>query len=90
MRFDVTRIEDKAFLSKHNAELRCVFLPKTLLSIGKDVFEGCQSLEAIFFEGTEEEWERIEKETDLSSLRITFEAKYPPVVKKKKIKQAKK
>ena len=82
--FDVTRIEDKAFSSKHNEELRCVFLPKSLKSVGKDIFEGCDALEDIFFEGSEAEWEKIEKETDFSSLRLTFDAKYPPVKKKKK------
>ena len=84
--FDVTRLEDKAFANKYNEELRCVFLPKSLRSIGKDVFEDCPALEEIFFEGSEAEWERIEKESDLSSFRITFDAKYPPVNKKKKAK----
>lgn len=84
--FDVTRIEDKAFANKHNEELRCVFLPKSLKSIGKDVFDDCPALTDIFFEGSEAEWERIEKETDLSSLSVTFDAKYPPVKKKSKVK----
>ena len=88
--FDVTRIGDKAFSNKHNAELRCVFLPKSLKSIGKDVFEDCLALEDIFFEGSEAEWEEIDKETDFSSLHLTFDAKYPPVKKKGKEKKAKK
>ena len=88
--FDVTRIEDKAFSSKHNEELRCVFLPKSLKSIGKDIFEDCHALEDVFFEGSEAEWEKIEKETDFSSFRLTFDAKYPPVKKKTKEKKAKK
>ena len=84
--FDVTRIEDKAFSNKYNEELRCVFLPKSLRSIGKDVFDDCPALTDIFFEGSEAEWERIEKETDLSSFSITFDAKYPPVKKNNKAK----
>ncbi len=90
IRHDVTRIEDEAFNSAHNAELRCVFLPKTLVSIGKDIFKGCDALETVFFEGTEEQWQKIEKETDFSALNITFEAKYPPVKKRSKDKKAKK
>ena len=90
MFFDVVKIENKAFCNDHNAELRCVFLPKSLQAIGKDVFEGCDALEDIFFEGSCEEWEKIEKLTDLSSLRITFDAKYPAIKKKSKKKKSKK
>ena len=90
MFFDVVKIENKAFCNDHNAELRCVFLPKSLQAIGKDVFEGCDALEDIFFEGSREEWEKIEKLTDLSSLRITFDAKYPAIKKKSKKKKSKK
>ena len=89
MYFDVTKIEDKAFSNKHNEELRCVFLPKSLKSIGKDVFEDCPALEDIFFEGSESEWEKIEKKTDFSALHLTFNAKYPPVKKKSKKKAEK-
>ncbi len=82
--FDVIRIGDRAFCSKKNEELSRVFLPKTLKSIGKDIFEGCPSMTDIFFEGTQDMWEEIEKSTDLSGYRIIFEAKYPPAAKKKK------
>ena len=85
--FEVTRIENEAFNSKHNGELRCVFLPKTLRSIGSDVFKSCDALEDIFFEGSEAEWEKIEKETDFSALKVTFNAVYPPIAKKKKKKK---
>ena len=85
--FEVTRIEDHAFKTKHNAELRCVFLPRTLKSIGKDVFEDCGALCDVFYEGSEEEWKKIETETDLSSYRVVFDAKYPPMPKKKKKKK---
>ena len=87
--FEVTRIEDRAFCTKHNAELRCVFLPRSLRSIGKDVFEGCNALEDIFFEGTEEEWKNVVNETDFSAFRLTFDAKYPPITKNKKKKKPK-
>lgn len=90
MSFEVTKIGDKAFDNEHNRELRCVFLPKTLKYIGRDVFSRCEALEDIFFEGSEEDWEKVEKLSDLSAFRITFDAKYPPIKKKKKEKKAKK
>lgn len=82
--YDVEEICDNAFKPKRNAELVEVYLPKSLKRIGKDVFCSCESLAAIRFEGTEAEWEAIDKETDLSCYEITFEAKYPEVKKSKK------
>ncbi len=81
--FDVIEIDDRAFAKRNNEELTKLFLPKTLKYIGEDVFDGCDSLKDIFFEGIEEEWNKIEKKTDLSSYNVIFEAKYPPMPKKK-------
>lgn len=84
MGFDVIAIGDGAFKSPKNAELKKVFLPKTLKTIGKDIFEGCEAIEDIYYQGSEEEFSRIACETDLSHYRIIFDAKYPPLAKKKK------
>lgn len=84
MWFDVIAIGDGAFASPKNAELKKVFLPKTLTEIGKDVFSGCDALEDIYYQGSEEEFAKISSETDLSAYRIIFDAKYPPLPKKKK------
>ena len=84
MWFDVIAIGDGAFRSKKNAELKKVFLPRTLGEIGRDVFEGCEALEDIYYQGSEEEFSRITCATDLSAYRIIFDAKYPPLLKKKK------
>lgn len=84
MGFDVIEIGDGAFKSPKNAELKKVFLPKTLKTIGKDIFEGCEAIEDIYYQGSEEEFSRIACETDLSCYRIIFDAKYPPLAKKKK------
>ncbi|MBQ8141508.1 MAG: hypothetical protein IJ038_07435 [Clostridia bacterium] len=81
--FDVIRIDDRAFSSPKNEELKCVFLPSTLKEIGENIFEDCPSLCEIHFEGSEKDWERIEKKTDFSSLNLKFDAKYPPIPKKK-------
>ncbi|MBO5415682.1 MAG: hypothetical protein J6A83_03545 [Clostridia bacterium] len=88
--FDIVDIGDRAFESDKNHDLKKVFLPKTLKRIGSDIFCGCENICDIFFEGSEQEWEQIEKETDFGSYRVVFEAKYPPIPKKKKNKSTKK
>lgn len=83
--FDVIELGDRAFAKRKNEELTKLFLPKTLKYIGEDVFDGCDSLKDIFFEGSEEEWNKIEKNTDFSSYNVIFDAKYPPISKKKNL-----
>ena len=82
--YDVERIGDGAFSSPKNAALREVYIPKTIKSIGKDVFSLCDSLEALRFEGSEEEWQAIENESELCGVVVTFDAVYPISVQKKK------
>ena len=84
MWFDVIAIGEGAFSSPKNSELKKVFLPKTLTEIGKDIFAGCDALEDIYYQGTAEEFSKIKCETDLSAYRMIFDAKYPPMLKKKK------
>ena len=88
--FDVIEIGDRAFSSPKNDILTRVFLPKTLKKIGAEAFADCEALKEIFFEGTETEWNKIEKNTDISAYKIIFEAKYPPIPKKKKKKKTSK
>jgi len=40
--------------------LKRITIPKHVKKIGRDVFAGCDSLEDVYFEGTMEEWEKIE------------------------------
>ena len=40
--------------------LKRITIPKRVKKIGRDVFAGCDSLEDVYFEGTMEEWEKIE------------------------------
>ena len=77
--YDVEELCDNAFFSStgKNSELCAVYLPKSLKKIGCDVFASCDSLKTIFFEGNEEEWNKIEKNTDLEGLEIIFETPYP-------------
>ena len=82
MWFDVIEIGDAAFASEKNRELREVFLPSTLKVIGRDVFSGCDALEVIYYGGSEEAFGRVYSETDLSGVKIVFDAEYPQIPKK--------
>ena len=84
--YDVEAIADNAFFSPKgkNSELHTVYIPKSIKHIGRDVFESCESLSTICFEGTEAEWEKVTKETDLSALETVFCATIPSIQKAKK------
>lgn len=83
---DVSEIGDKAFCHRSSAKLTTVYLPRTLKTIGENAFEGCDSLCRICFEGSEREWERIEKNTSFEGIEILFgqEIAYPEKPKKPK------
>jgi hypothetical protein len=87
---EVSEIGDKAFCHRSSAKLTTVYLPRTLKTIGENAFEGCDSLCRICFEGSEREWESIEKNTSFEGIEILFgqEIAYP--VKEKKPKKQKK
>ena len=51
-------IPDAAF--KGCTNLKRLTIPKNVKAIGRDVFDGCDSLEDVYFEGTMEQWEKIE------------------------------
>ena len=87
---DVCEIGDRAFCHASSAKITTVYLPSTLKTIGENVFEGCESLCRICFEGSEEEWESIEKKTSLEGIEILFSQEIAYPVKQKKQKKAKK
>ena len=68
----VTEIGDAAFDHKSSALIERIILPASLLKIGKDAFKGCDSLSTVCFCGTPEQWERVEKQTDLSRYTLVF------------------
>ena len=84
--YDVESISDKAFFSPKakNGELHTVYIPKSIKKIGKDIFVSCESLTTVCFEGTEKEWEMINKETDFSEYQMVFCAVFPKEETKKK------
>jgi len=69
---DVTEIRDKAFADDTSKNMRVLHLPATLTLIGENIFEGCDSLETVYFEGTQEEFEKIESSTDFSTFQLIF------------------
>ena len=93
---NVTRIEDKAFSSEGASSVKSVHLPATLTEIGENVFEGADALERVYFEGTQEDWEKIDCATDFSGVELIFcdgsqydVEKQPKSKKEKKAKQKK-
>ena len=51
-------LPDAAF--KGCTKLKRLTIPKNTIKIGRDVFSGCDSLEDVYYEGTMEQWEKIE------------------------------
>lgn len=78
----VTHVDDCAFASDKNESLSSVYIPRGIEHIGKDVFGMNASHVTVFFEGDEHEWERIDKETDFSSVTTVFSAPFPRLEKK--------
>ena len=58
----VTKIDDAAFRGQE--EIKRVTIPASVKYIGDNAFYGCTSLELIYFEGTEAQWNAIIKGTD--------------------------
>lgn len=56
---NITRIESETFYGCES--LAQLTIPNTVKSIGKNAFKGCEKLEQITFNGTHEQWKRIEK-----------------------------
>ena len=66
----VTEIKKWAFYGHKN--LTSVTIPNNVKSIGRYAFGGCTKLASIHYDGTQTEWEKIERDTDdLSGKTIT-------------------
>lgn len=60
--YSITSVGRYAFAG--NADIVSIRLPKTIKSIGYRAFIDCSSLETIYFEGTKDEWDNIEKDIE--------------------------
>ena len=80
----VTHIEDGALASIKNAELLSIYIPRSIEHIGKDVFGENTSHITVFFEGDEDEWASIDKQTDFSSISVIYSVAFPRLEKKNK------
>ena len=83
MWIEVRSIEDEAFDHDSCRAIETVHMPRTLVHIGKNVFLGCENISRICFEGSREEWEAIECETDLSGIEVEFDSmvSYPEKIR---------
>ena len=55
----VTKIADGAFMG--HSDILSVKISKNITSIGANAFNGCASLDTIYFDGSDYEWTLIEK-----------------------------
>ena len=62
-------------------ELKVIYIPCGIRHIGRDIFAEGASFE-IRFEGTAEDWNAIDKQTDMEDMTVVFCADYPRIPKK--------
>ncbi len=86
MWYDVTEIASGALVNKRNAELEKLYVPKTVTLIEKGAFDGCETLNTVIFEHSNDEFKKITVEEDLSRFELVFDF---PFSKIKKEEQAK-
>ncbi len=85
---DVTHIDDGALSSEKNAELNRVFLSKNITHIGADVFGDHSPRIEIYYEGSEEEFSRIDGASSLVCGAVRFNCPFPEPPSKKETKNA--
>ena len=74
---DVTRIADGALNTPKNSELTRIYIPKSIKYIGSNVLPEVHCLTDILFEGTREQWDAIEKHSELDGIKLSLECEYP-------------
>ena len=81
MWYDVTVIANGALVSKKNSELERLYIPKTVSLIEKGAFDGCEALNTIVFEHSEDEFKKITVEDDLSRFTLIFDFPFSEIKK---------
>lgn len=72
--FPVTAKSISAFLFSGCTSLKEVVIPASVTKIGYDAFANCTSLENVYFEGSEEDWNKITIDTTNDSNSCLFNA----------------
>lgn len=68
--YGVTAIEDKTFY--YCLGLTNIRIPGTVTSIGSQVFDNCNDLDDIYFEGSEQRWQKIVNKSSFGKAQIHF------------------
>ena len=63
----ITQIKDEAFA--YSTAIGYVVFPKSIISIGRNIFTMCEALSAVYYRGTQADWNKVAK--DDASLRTT-------------------
>lgn len=84
----VTEIGTRAFTHESSKKIREIHLPKTILRIGTSAFARLPELTDVYYEGTEEEWNKISRLAPLENVTMHFEAPIPKLEKPKKKKKS--
>ncbi len=79
---DVTRLGDGAFNSQKNCNIKEIYLPASIEYIGKDIFGSTCIPDTVYFEGTSEDWNKIQKHTSFEEIKIVFNTQMPSLPKK--------
>ena len=70
----LTRIN--AFTFRYCESLQSVTIPSSVTWVRSKPFDGCEALREIRYRGTEEDWRRIDFETELLERIVSFNAEY--------------
>ena len=85
----VTEIGTRAFTHESSKSIKEIHLPKTLLRIGTSAFAQLPALTDVYYEGSEEEWQRISRLAPLENVTVHFGEPIPRLEKPKKEKKSK-
>ena len=86
----VTEIGARAFTHESSKSIKEIHLPKTLLRIGASAFAKLPALTDVYYEGSQEEWEKISELAPLENVTLHFNEPIPRIEKPKKEKRNKK
>lgn len=89
MMLTVTEIGKKAFTHESSKSIKEIHLPNTLLRIGASAFAKLPALTDVYYEGSQEEWEKISELAPLENVTLHFNEPIPRIQKPKKEKRKK-